>query len=235
MAPGMIFTLTVERSSSVGSWAVYRDEALVLSRGFDAARLRSPAWVSELRAGLDEQGLAPAAFKQFIVGIGPGSFSGIRATIAALQGMALPHNLPVYGVASAAVLARKMALQVLRETVAVVGDARRDHLWCAVYRRLTDDRLALTSTGAGPSHTREDFTLPTWETLGAHIPSDALVISPDWERLAGGFEGARVGHDYHAATLIPTAEDLGALFFSEPARARRDPTPVYMHPAVART
>jgi tRNA threonylcarbamoyl adenosine modification protein YeaZ len=228
----MKLTLVVERSAPVGSWALYRDETQVASRCFGAARLRAPEWAAELLAGLAEQGVAPAALQQLVVGTGPGSFSGIRAAIALLQGVALPRNLPVYGLASAAVLARAMALESRREMVAVVGDARRQHLWCAVYRCGSDGRLVLASTGGPPRHTSEDFALTTWEKLGDVVPADALVISPEWERLADGFRGKRIGSACHAAPLIPSAGDLGALFFSDCACARRDPVPVYLHPAV---
>ena len=230
----MGYTLAVERSTPQASWALYRDATLVAARPLAGTQLRAPSWVAEIMAGLVELGVAPGALERVIVGTGPGSFSGIRAAIAALQGLALPSGRPVLGLASAAALGRKMALATACATVAVVGDARRERLWCAVYRLAAEGRLTLASSGEQPGHTSDDFLLPTWATLSASIPGDAWVISPDWERLAARFLAhAAVGCACHAAAAVPTAEDLGALYFSDPSAARHDPAPIYLHPAVA--
>jgi tRNA threonylcarbamoyladenosine biosynthesis protein TsaB len=228
----MAFTLAVERSTAPGSWAVYRDGDLLAARTFDATPPRAPAWVAEFKAALDELGIAPAALAQLVVGTGPGSFSGIRGAIAALQGMALPRGLPLYGLSSAAVLADACLRRTVQERVAVVGDARRNQLWCAVYQRLPGGTLVLSATGKPPRHASQDFTLPTRETLGAAMPPDARIVTPDGARLASCLEQPGIGCGLPAEQRMPTALALGALFWSDRAAARLDPVPVYLHPAV---
>ncbi len=231
--PGSTYMLAVERSTPVGSWALFEGADFRLARPLAASGPRSPGWITELLSELARQGVAPQEVQQLVVGTGPGSFSGIRAAIALLQGMALPQGLPVYGLSSAAVLARQTALAVRHDTMAVVGDARRQRLWCAVFRLLPDGRLVEARTGRRPTHDGDDFCLVDEEHLSAVIPADARVVTPEWERL-----GERLTRMLAPGLLIPgpvapTATSLGALLHVDREAARRDPVPVYLLPAVA--
>jgi len=225
-------TLAVERSVAPGSWALYRDGACLAAHGFDASTPRAPAWVAELRRALAGLDVAPDALTSLVVGTGPGSFSGIRAAIAALQGLALPRAVPLYGVPSAEALAHGYLQRTGETCAAVIGDARRNRLWCAAYRRAPDGRLLLAATGDTPAHTGADVALVTWESLTAAVPDDARVLTPDGVRLAAGLARVRPGNGLPAESLTPSAADLGALFLTLGDTAPRDPVPVYLHPAV---
>ena len=72
---------------------------------WDGEPSRAPAWMAELADVIAAHGWNGASFDEFVCGLGPGSFSGIRACLAALQGLALPDGRPVYGIASAAAVA----------------------------------------------------------------------------------------------------------------------------------
>jgi len=228
----MRYLLAVERSVAPGSWALYRDGDPLDARPFGAAEPRAPAWVAELMAGLAALDVAPSALTSLVVGTGPGSFSGIRAAIAALQGLALPRAIPLYGLPSAAGLADGYLRRTGQACVAVVGDARRHRLWCAVYRRSPDGTLLLAATGAPPAHAGDDFALCTPDVLGGQLPPDARIITPDGARLAAELAGLSLGCGLPVETLTPTAADLGALFLTLGAAVPRDPVPVYLHPAV---
>ncbi|MDD5706480.1 MAG: tRNA (adenosine(37)-N6)-threonylcarbamoyltransferase complex dimerization subunit type 1 TsaB [Kiritimatiellae bacterium] len=229
----MTYTLALERSAPTGSLALYDGERPVLTRAFDTGHTRAPEWVAAMGAALDAAGVPPAALARLLVGTGPGSFSGIRSALAALHGLALPFDIPVLGLSSAAALARREALVAGADTVAVIGDARRNQLWHAVYRLSSAGRLSLAATGAAPGHDGDDFVLCGWDELPALLPANALLISPDAPRLTAAKAGARLA-DLLAADVAPvTADDLVVLWHSDPDAARRDPVPVYLHPAVA--
>lgn len=154
----------------------------------------------------------PAALRDFLggavperlaVGLGPGSFAGIRGAIACLQGLGLGWGLPVYGYPSAA----HLALCSGRPEVTVIGDARRNTLWSVRYR--VDDKT-ITETEGFRILSRDRF-----------IP-EADMISPDAARLtAFGLPAAQPD----AALLEETVNRLGALL-------KPDPVPLYLHPAV---
>ena len=64
------------------------------------------------------------------VGIGPGSFTGIRVGVAAARGFALALNIPVVGVTTLSVLAEMAPARVADQKLAVVIDAKRDEVFC---------------------------------------------------------------------------------------------------------
>ena len=227
------FLLSIERSSPRGGFALYRDGSLLLSRPFEAGLPRSPAWFTDIVDALNHvEGLAPDSPISYLVGTGPGSFSGIRSVIAALQGLAMPRNRPVLGLSSAAAAARELAVSRGAGTVSIVGDARRGRAWHATYDLAGDGTLRLHATGAAPSHTPADFSLVPYPGLAAALPAGAPVASAEISRvrsLLATIPAALVVEE----DLCATAESLAALYFSNPAAAIRDPVPVYLQPAVA--
>jgi tRNA threonylcarbamoyladenosine biosynthesis protein TsaB len=60
-----------------------------------------PAW---LEAALAEAGGSFSALARIVVGVGPGSFTGIRIAMAFAQGLAFPRSLPLHGFTSLSAL-----------------------------------------------------------------------------------------------------------------------------------
>ena len=233
-----MLTLVVERSTCRPAWALFRDAVCQLEAVADVEASRTPEWLACLGSALDAAGVSLAEIDLFAAGLGPGSFSGTRAAVAALQGMALPGGKPLVGVSSAAALAfallAKHADDGLHKPIAVVGDARRERLWCAVYA-LNDMRLMIRTVHDihAPTHDAADFTLATWSNLANHLPPDTTVVSPDWERIGARLSALLPASQLVAEARMPTAADVGRLICSDPAAAHAEPMPIYLHPAVA--
>ena len=160
---------------------------------------RDETWVAKLGDLLG--GEKPTALT---VGVGPGSFAGIRAAIACLQGLGLGWGLKPRGFPSAAAMALASGLP----EVTVVGDARRGTLWAVRYRR-TGEHLEQVG----------DFRILARERF---VP-EAEMVSPDAERLA---EFALRPVSLTAELLPRTVAALGE------AALLDDPLPIYLHPAV---
>jgi tRNA threonylcarbamoyl adenosine modification protein YeaZ len=133
-----VTTLAIETSTARGSVALL-DREITFARG-------------ELFPAL--QKLAPGKLDLILVGVGPGSFTGIRVGIAAAKGLALPGQVPVKAVSSFDALALTAVPRMPRDCVqmCVLGDARRDEVYWALYdregRRLRDCQIgALESIG----------------------------------------------------------------------------------------
>ena len=220
----MNYTLSIDRSTPHGSWALFGNGTMMESASFEEALPRSPTWFPAILQGLAVHGLAPRDIGEYIVGTGPGSFSGIRAVIAALQGLALPESTPVLGVQSAAALAFAESKREGAASVTIVGDARRGTLWLAAF----DFTAATAATVAAPP------SLVKAGELAAHIRPGALVVSPEYTKLAAALEdaAAQAGAKTISHDGVVTAEDVARLYLAYPAAAVRDPLPVYLHPAV---
>lgn len=224
-------SLVIDRSSGRPSMAVFEGNERACEKVWDCEPTRAPAWLAELASLLADHGWDGASFDAFVCGLGPGSFSGIRACLSALQGLALPDGKPVYGVASAAALALGQAEGA--ERVTVVGDARRNRLWCITYEVRPADAQVRMPGGGLPTHTAEDFQLVPSDALGRTVPDHTRIVSADWERLEPLLRATFAAERLVARTVFPVAADLGRLALALPASRVREPLPIYLHPAVA--
>ncbi len=161
---------------------------------------RNGNWIDELR-------LVPPP-DRIVVGMGPGSFAGIRAALAFAQGYQLGRPCEVLGLPSPCALAGEGRL-------AVVGDARRGMAWVALF--------------SGFSVEREIFQVRQDELEGA-VPKGCNVVTPDAARI-----DAILGETFGARYLggrTPTAEGLKAFAEANPSILRPEPLPIYLNPAV---
>ena len=118
--------LAFETSSSTGSIALGNDKVVVQSIEFKGPQRHS----ASLFPALARLGLPRLRLRRIIVGLGPGSFSGIRVSLAAAQGIALVQGVPVVGICSA----YSVALQHREATrLGVFADAKRREAFCTVF------------------------------------------------------------------------------------------------------
>src|SRR5271155_1414870 len=89
--------LAFDTSSSLGSIALGNEKVVVQSIEFKGPQRHSDA----LFPALVRLGVPRPKLRRSIVGLGPGSFSGIRVSLAAAPGLALVQGVPVIGISSA--------------------------------------------------------------------------------------------------------------------------------------
>jgi tRNA threonylcarbamoyl adenosine modification protein YeaZ len=147
-------------------------------------RLRGEASEFEARAfhplGLIERALDEAAMEReqvdsLIVGLGPGSYSGIRLAISIGQGWQLAGGVKLTGASSMECIAANAREEGIRGRLAVVVDAQRGEFYQAVYETdLTGVRIV-----EPPRIARRD-------EIRNHSRSGAAIVGPDAERLIVG-------------------------------------------------
>ena len=103
---------------------------VVREHQMDAKALPSDTLAETIHSELQSAGTQASALKGIVVGIGPGSFTGIRVGLATAKGIALAAGVPLYGVSSLGVL----ALSAGEPWVAVCLDARHNEIYSALYR-----------------------------------------------------------------------------------------------------
>lgn len=77
---------------------------------------------------------APSELSAFVVGLGPGSFTGLRVALALVKGLAYGGRVPVYGVSSLALLAARRPGAEFEIRI----DAQQAEIYAAAYRTDSD-------------------------------------------------------------------------------------------------
>ena len=119
--------LAFDTSSSTGSIALGNDKVVVQSIELEGPVRHSAA----LFPALARLGIPRLKLRRIIVGLGPGSFSGIRVSLTAAQGIALVQNVPVVGICSAFSVAMQHANV---SDLGVFADAKRREAFCTSFR-----------------------------------------------------------------------------------------------------
>jgi tRNA threonylcarbamoyladenosine biosynthesis protein TsaB len=111
-----MLTLAFDTATSVATSALVRDGDVLGERVSTAVRV-----LEDVDALLRDAGVEPAELDALAVGIGPGSFTGVRMGLAVARGIALSLGLPVGGVSTLDALAAGAP-----DAVALIDAKRRE-------------------------------------------------------------------------------------------------------------
>lgn len=127
--------LALDTTTSGGSVAVVEDGRIVVERAGDGATTHAQRLPRELLEALEAAGATLADVDVLAVAVGPGSFTGIRIGMAAMQGLALVLGRPIVPVSVLDALGHLAAEG--RRPGSCVGawvDAHRGDVYSALYR-----------------------------------------------------------------------------------------------------
>jgi tRNA threonylcarbamoyladenosine biosynthesis protein TsaB len=159
-----MLTLAFDTSGPVGSVALRRDGRLLGERTLDTQQHHSSLLLPTVDELLRTNGLAPRDVELWAVGLGPGSYTGIRVGIAAARGFAMAHGRPLAGAGSMEALLLEHARD---EAVAAVVDARREEVYFA---------LAAAGKSVAP------LQIISLDTLAGLVAEPALFVGPEIKR-----------------------------------------------------
>jgi tRNA threonylcarbamoyladenosine biosynthesis protein TsaB len=132
-----VLVLALDTSTRAGSCAVSRDGDVIREDAADPLRSHDAQLPGSLMTLLERTALTLADIDVYAVATGPGSFTGLRVGIAAMQGLAFARTKPLVGISAFDALARKCEAPARKSGGGLVAtwiDAWRGEVYAALYR-----------------------------------------------------------------------------------------------------
>lgn len=165
--------LAFDSSTSVASVALVSQGVTVREIQVETPRGRGGA----LFSALEEILAGPGVLERVVVGIGPGSYNGIRSALATGWGIAAAREIPLVGVSS--------LLGLAEGAYTAIGDARRgQYYWAAVEGGAFTSEPVLLEAGDLPAYLEKFPELPRYVPASVKELPEAVVRTPSAVRLA---------------------------------------------------
>jgi len=141
------YVLGLDTSTPIQSIAVLEGERALEDCKRRVSFDHASSLLANIGEGFDEHDIETGDLDLVAVGIGPGSFTGIRIGLSLAKSLARGHDLPLVGVSSLACLSYPFAATCGADYVVAAYDARRREVYTATHqydgklRTVDDDRL----------------------------------------------------------------------------------------------
>ncbi|HAE90998.1 MAG TPA: tRNA (adenosine(37)-N6)-threonylcarbamoyltransferase complex dimerization subunit type 1 TsaB [Idiomarina baltica] len=219
--------LAIDTSTENCSVALQVDNT-VISREMESPREHSQRLLPFVQAVLEEADIKLSDVDGLIVGIGPGSFTGVRIGVSIAQGLAFGASLKVNGVSSLDAMALEGSQNRVTDWIISAIDARMGEVYWRVYQH-RDGHLQACATAK--------VDKPEQLNLAAELERHGYQASESIGYVGTGWETYR---EQLAATVsvtpqslncvLPTAEAMlrWAQLYNEPAVAADELEPLYV-------
>lgn len=157
--------LGIDTSSSYLSLALCQADGQFISTHQLQAQRHGETILPEIERLFKQSGHTCQTCRGVAVGLGPGSFTGVRIGVATALGLAQALNQPIVGLSSFVTVAANQTLPL----VLVMGDARREKVYAGLYRQSSEGVISLMPE-----------SLLSLDELMTRLPNELLYISgPD--------------------------------------------------------
>ena len=112
--------LAIEQSSDTGSAAIINAGKILGEREWNSVNSRSCGLFKYLKELIASAGINLKDIDRYIVDVGPGSYGGLRASMAAVKAFAMPDKKPVYALTAPETIAFEIMQETSVDTVQVV-------------------------------------------------------------------------------------------------------------------
>lgn len=163
--------LALEFSSERRSVALARD-GMVLSEAVEQTGGRATNALGLIESALATAGLSRDEIEVIAVGLGPGSYTGIRAAIAVAQGWQLARGVKLLGISSVEAIAAQAQLKNILGNVNVVIDAQRGEFYLATWELSAAESKELSPLKIVPK-----------EEVAARKAASEICVGPETDRV----------------------------------------------------
>lgn len=197
--------LAIDTATQYASLALYHPEdGLLAEESWFSGRNHTVEVMPRLARLLAQANLKIADLTALAVSLGPGSFTGVRISLAAAKGLALPHKLPVMGVSTLEIAAYPLQSQSL--PIWVILQAGRGRIIAACYGQGEENWQFVVEPH-----------LTTIETLAGQITQPALCTG---ELNSQAAQNLQRGSDHKALIASPATRLRRAGYLAEIAAQR---------------
>lgn len=214
--------LAIDNSTLYGNVALTSPQGVLAERSLLSRLTHSKRLLTALEEILTESEIDWSDLAAVAVCLGPGSFTGLRISLATVKGIAMATNLPLIGVSSLDGLAAQ--LPFTRHQICAMVDARKQEVYTAFYK----------SNHHGEVQRRSDYLVLGAEALVGRI-SEPTIFAGDGVAVYGDYLHKMLGDMALFAPkeiIFPRAATIGSLalslyaqkIFLDPASA----TPLYV-------
>lgn len=179
--------LALEFSSEQRSVAVARN-GIVLAEAMENGGRHTAAF-GMIDKVLKQAGIGREEVETLAIGLGPGSYTGIRGAIALAQGWQLARNVKAVGISSVAAIAAGAQTTKIFGRVKVIINAQREEFYLAEYEIDADRQREIVPLKIVP---RVD--------IQAQADNNEVLIGPEAMQFSA-----------HSRQMFPHAADLGRL------------------------
>jgi tRNA threonylcarbamoyladenosine biosynthesis protein TsaB len=205
-----VLVLALDTTTRAGSIAVVRNGEIVSERVGDGSRTHGERLPLDLMRTLEAAAVDVSDVDLLAVAAGPGSFTGLRVGIAAMQGVAMAMDRRIVPVSTLDALARSAVRISDRRPIGAWMDAQRGEVFASLYEP-DGERLIVEASALPPDRTLDSWT----DATAAHV----RFIGDGAARYADVIRGT-VGHDVEIAPAPPLAGIIGRIACEAPDRAR---------------
>jgi tRNA threonylcarbamoyladenosine biosynthesis protein TsaB len=204
-----VLVLALDTTTRSGSVAVVRDGAVLAELIGDGARTHGERLPADLMAALETARVALDAIDLLAVAGGPGSFTGLRVGIAAMQGLAIALDLRIVPVSALDALAAAAADEPRTDFIAAWMDAQRGEVFASLYDA-TGTRVIEPASSLAP--------LATLEAWGLRDAGIVRFIGDGATRYEGVIR-SHLGASAEIRSTPPLAGVIGRIAATFPERA----------------